>query len=141
MIRPSLSKLTAASLNLLMIPLGILFWLFIPGVADFVGASSLIYALLLSLGLERRWLSFVVLTWIPLYTLGMVSFYIIARKRRKYLPLSIFASGDLIVSLVFIVFKILSSNYLDLGIMITGWFVRTFQYVGLVYYLCYSNES
>lgn len=141
MIRPSLSKLTAASLYLLMIPLGILFWLFIPEVADFVGASSLIYALLLSLGLQRRWLSFVVLTWIPLYTLGMISFYVVAQKRKKYLPLSIFASGDLIVSLVFIAYKILSSNYLDLGIMITGWFVRTFQYVGLVYYLCYSNES
>lgn len=115
--------------------LGLILWFPFPAVADFVGASSLIYSFLYAMGMGASWFSYLVLAWIPIYLLSIVVCCIIAKKKQSYVPFCVTVGMDLLVSLAFIVQIIVTLNCADMLTLEIGLVVRTFVYILAVYYM------
>lgn len=73
------------------------------------------------------------MTWIPVFMLLITVCYAVAIRYNNYLPFFIMAVLDLLVSLLFIIFKISSGLYTDLIFMIIGFVIRSLGFLGILF--------
>lgn len=107
-------------------------WIPFPETCHFMGASSLVYAFLLAVGCEQRFLSILVASWIPILFINLVIWFVFALKKHKSFPFLVVVGADLLVSLLIICYKVYSSNSTDLGITILGFTIRMVYFGGMI---------
>jgi hypothetical protein len=73
------------------------------------------------------------ITWIPVFMLLVTVCYAVAIRYNNYLPFCVMAGLDLLVSLLFIIFKISSGLYTDLIFMIIGFVIRSLGFLGILF--------
>lgn len=115
--------------------LSLLFWIVVPEMSYFIGARSLFDAFLFALGVEKRWLSFIALLWIPTFITSFVACYIRVLKKNKYIPICVNLGIELAVSLLFIVYKVYTKNFTDLDMMLIGYLVRVLFYIWMISFI------
>ena len=92
----------------------ILLWVPFHDLCHLAGAVSIIYSFLFAVGIHNQFFRYIALVWGPLLMLSLIISYIIAAKRRKYLPFLVVAGTDLTVLVLLIGYKLLRSNYVGL---------------------------
>lgn len=130
-----INKLAVLRLYIIMVLAGLILWVWFPATVDFIGASSLIYALLFALSLGKHIVSFMALAWIPMFISGIIVCYLVAKQRKKYVPFGIMISTELAISFFFLFVGLSKGSFADLYIALIGNFVRVLCYAGMLYYI------
>ena len=112
--------------------LGLFLWIPIPEISHFIGVSSITYVFLLAVGSIKPILLVLALSWIGLYAVNLVIWFIFAIKCRKPLPLLVTIGADMLISLLVIFYKIHSGNNTDLGLSISGFIIRFAYYCWMI---------
>ena len=128
----SFNSIRIINLYVILTLLALLLWIPFPAIIHFMGASSLLYAFLFAVGVGKCWASYVAIAWIPVFCVGLVFSCCVARKYLKHIPFCIIAGLELIVTLFFILFKVVGGNNNQLVIMLLGFIVRIVCYVWMV---------
>ena len=115
--------------------LSILAWgLFGTELCDFLGASSLIYSLILSVTAEFRWVAYLSLIWIVALFLSLTVTFLILCKKCLFRPMIFVIGADLCFSLLCLIYKCVVSNYASFTTMLLGLIFRTLYYLYLIYH-------
>ena len=120
---------------LLVVGCGLIIWIFHNDLSHFFGASSILYALLFAISSEDRIIGMLVLSWIPVFIVGLCISLIYAYKYNNHTPFLVIVAFELIVSAFFITIKIIDQNYVSLGAMRGGGGVRTLLFCGTLIYV------
>lgn len=123
------------NLYILAVLFGLILWFFAPTWSHFIGACSLTDALVCSLSVQKRLVAVLVLCWIPLWGCALVTSYVFARRHQITFPFLLTVGSDLVLSLLFIVYKIYISNYTELFTMILGLIIRILCFICLIVFL------
>ena len=116
---------------ILSIFLGIILWIPFPKSIHFFGASSVFYAFLLAVSRISSALTFFSITWIVLFSIGIVACFLIARVSNYYKPFICVIVIELAVSLVFLIIKLSLQNYADLLAAFIGLIMRILFFFAL----------
>lgn len=121
-------QLMICCIYLFSILLGIVMWFPFPDSIHFFGASSLFYAFLLEISRVSSALSFFSVSWIIVFSVGIIACFLIARKKDYYVPFFFAIAIEIGFSLVFLVIKIVLRNYTDLLLAFAGLATRLFSF-------------
>lgn len=121
-------QLIICCIYLVSILLGIVLWFPFPNTIHFFGASSLFYAFLLAISSVSSALTFLSISWIIVFSVGIIVCFLIAKRKDYYVPFFFAIAIEIVVSLAFLVIKIVLRNYTDLLLSFVGLTIRLFSF-------------
>ena len=106
--------------------LGVLLFFALSGLElqHFIGASSLIYALLFFLAGDSLPVAFLSLSWLAVFPIALLICSLIAWKRQNYRPFSAVIILELAISLLYIIATLCMGNTYQLGSLVAGLLLR-----------------
>ena len=121
-------QLIICRMYLFSILLSIVLWFLFPNSIHFFGASSLVYAFLSAISRVSSALTFLSISWIFVFSVGIIVCFLIAKRKDYYVPFFFALAIELVVSLAFLVIKIVLRNYTDLLLSFVGLTIRLLSF-------------
>ena len=118
---------------------GCLAWLFYLNLYHFLGASSLVYSFVFAVASESNVMTWFCLIWFLLMIASLVTTFVIALKKRFFIPFLIVVGGDLCFSIFVLLFLLVYSNGYGFFESAIGLVLRSFYGVYLI--RCVKKEK
>ena len=114
---------------MIMVVLGILLWIPFPELGHVIGATSIIQSFLLVVGDTTKWVKYLSLIWLLIFSLSLTGSYIVVCVKKKYKAIILIMGIELLIAGIIVFYMICSGSYYNMITLIMGYLIRLMYFV------------